>query len=540
MTDAATSASPCKSQSKPVTKTKDPSAPLLKANTRWQRALRQFFAKVWVEIVIAILVVISVLLTLTEVMFEASTHSTPARMRPIQWINDSITAIFGLELSLRFLSATSKRRFFRDFWLDILAVLPLFHVFRSVLPLKLLRLFRVFRLLGVATRLTSNYPYIFRRGAIEYLVVCGMLVVTVTFATVAIMYFENGASVDRKHVANNRNDAGAATDGALPDRAMDQPAQRDEEEETEGERFDFESSFWFSLYSLFAGEPVPQAPRTVGGKIVSVIVMFMGLTIFAMFTGTVSAFMVDRFRTEGQVVDIDELHDHIVICGWNTKTEIIIQEYRASKRTKRAPIIVISEQVLDQSITTEYRKQNVSFLLDDFTRVSALKNAAISEAKTCIILADTSGGRSEQDADARTILAALTVEKINPGVFTCAELINRSYGMHLEMGHVNDYVVSGEYSAYMLAQSAMNRGLMGVLGELLTYQRGNEFYRQPIPAGCIGKSFIELMVMLKQEHNAILVAIHPKHGEMTINPDEHVVAAGDEMVVIAQGEISTS
>ena len=201
-----------------------------------------------------------------------------------------------------------------------------------------------------------------------------------------------------------------------------------------------EKAFWFSVYSLFAGEPIPEAPKTVEGKIVTVFIMFMGLTIFAMFTGTVSAFMIERFKSEGMVVASEDLEDHVVICGWNSKTEVIIREYRASASLKRVQIAVISEQEIDEAGVPEDLRNQISFIQDDFTRISALERAGISRAKTCIILADMGSGRSEQDADARTILAALTVEKISPQVYTCAELLNRQYGSHLSMGHVNDYV----------------------------------------------------------------------------------------------------
>ncbi len=494
-------------------------------NDSWalfQRHLRRFFTKIWVEVVIAVLVVISVVLTLTEVALEASSQEVPTSIAQIRWLNVFHTALLSIELTLRFFAARSKRNFLRMFWIDILAVLPLFQVFRSVLPLKLLRLFRVLRLIGVATRLTTNYPYIFRRGAIEYLFVCGMIAMTVVFGTVAVTYFENrNRPVDQETVGKGQLEV-------LVDEAEADPPQTE---------FNLEHSFWFSVYSLFAGEPIPHAPRTIGGRVVSVFIMFMGLTIFAMFTGTVSAFMVDRFRTEGRVIDVNDLDDHIVICGWNSKAEIIVEEYRASKLTKSAPIIVITESEPDSATITEYMKKDVSFLTDDFTKISALETAGIAKATTCILLSDTFGGRSEQDADARTILAALTVEKINPEIYTCAELLQRSYGSHLEMGHVNDYVVSGEHSAYMLAQSAMNRGLMGILDELLTYQRGNEFYRQELLPDWVGMSFQQLLAELKEKHNAILVAVYPVDGSMIINPTSHSFREGDEIVIIASGEI---
>ena len=200
-------------------------------------------------------------------------------------------------------------------------------------------------------------------------------------------------------------------------------------------------------------------------------------------------------------------------------------------------MVVVSEFDGDRAPVLPFERQKgVFFLNDDFTRVAALEKAGIHRAQTCIVLSDTSGQRSEQDADARTILAALTVEKLNPDVFTCAELQNASYGTHLKMGGVNDYVVSGEYGAYLLAQAATNRGLMSVFTELMTYERGNEFYRMTVPASCIGKTFRECLGALKDQYDVILIAVHPQGGTMQINPKEHCFQVDDDVVVIAEKE----
>lgn len=496
-------------------------------SSAFRRAVRRFFDQIWVEFSIAALVLTSVALTLGELALEMTgVRLTDSRMVTLRAVNDLITCVFVIELSLRYFAATSKMRFLREFWIDILAVLPLFRVFRAWRALRLLRLVRILRLLGVMNRLATNYPSVFRRGAMEYGAICGLLCVTVVFGTISMMYFENPERRARIATADaNRSTADANQED---DAANDQSS---------GDDFTLENSFWFSLYSLFAGEPVPHTPETRGGKVVTVFVMFMGLTLFAMFTGTFSAYMVDRFRSEGRVIEFDELNDHIVICGWNHKTEIIVKEYRATKRARQIPIVIITEIDLEVSGISEWTRAQVAFLTDDFTRVSALERAGIHRAKTCIIMADSSGGRSDTDVDARTILAALTVEKINPSVYTCAEILNQQYGTHLQMGNVNDYVVSGDYSAYMLAQSAMNRGLMDVIGELLTYQRGNEFYRYALPEKWVGLSFAELLMALKEQHNAILVAVHPDGGKMSVNPKSHLFEKGDEIVIIASSEV---
>ena len=146
----------------------------------WKLALRRFFHQAWVEIAIGVLVIVSVLLTLFEMWLEfkfqngaKSVVTFAGTFHPshLQWMNlanDFITLIFMVELTLRFFAASSKRRFFAEFWLDIIATIPLFRIFRSGRALRLLRLFRLLRLLGVMSRLSGHFPYVLRRGAVDF------------------------------------------------------------------------------------------------------------------------------------------------------------------------------------------------------------------------------------------------------------------------------------------------------------------------------------------------------------------------------------
>ena len=123
----------------------------------------------------------------------------------------------------------------------------------------------------------------------------------------------------------------------------------------------------------------------------------------------------------------------------------------------------------------------MQFLNDDFTKVEALHKAGVMRAAKCVILSDTGRGRKDRDADARTILAALTIERLNPEVYTCAEINRREYVQHLELGNVNDFVVGGEHTAFFLAQAAITRGMLSVFTELLSYQHGHKFCRIDVP-----------------------------------------------------------
>ncbi len=459
---------------------------------RLSSALDRFFRNPWVELSVGVLIVTSIVLTLIEFLLAAGSDPQDASLLRVQFISECITWVFVVELALRSIAVWSPRRFVREYWIDLLATLPsLMSGFFTARLMRLFRLLRILRMFGYVSRLSTNYPYIIRRGLVEYTAVCGLLIMTVLLGTSAMMLFEGGNGMT------------------------------------------FSDAFWFSLHSLFAGEPIPDVPQSLGGRMVAVSVMFMGLTIFAMFTGTVSAFMVERLRTRGTIVEWQEIEDHVVICGWNTRAEIIIEEYRASHVNRETPIVVIGQWEHDEPSIAKNLRAQVFFINDDFTKVSTLEKAGIHRARVCIILNDTSGGRTEQDADARTILAALTAEKLNPKVYTCAELNNRDYGSHLEMGHVNEFVVSSEHSAYMMAHAAMNHGLLSVFNELLTHQHGNQFYRLPVPEAYYGMTFDQLLSALRMSHQALLIAVGQGRA-MRVNPSNYELQPGDDIVVIAE------
>jgi voltage-gated potassium channel len=447
-----------------------------------------------VEITIAVLVIVSVVFTLIELSLPEASPLLPL----LDELGEIITWLFVVELTLRFLAEPIKRRFFKEYWLDILAVLPLMRVFRVVRVTKFLRLLRLLRLLSLFNRRSSLFQNIFQRGAPEYLIICGLIIFTVGFGAFSLLAFERTSYPQW---------------GSL-DRA-----------------------FWTSFYMLFSGSPIPGAPNTLAGNLIVTFILFMNATIFAMFTGTVSAFMVDKLRMEEQLTDWEQFSNHIIICGWNKTAEIIVRQYKAADKNEDIPVVVIAQVDENSSFNDAKFKEQVWFINDDFTKVSVLEKAGIRRAKTCIILADRSHRRSEQDVDARTILAALTVERINPTVYTCAELINREYGAHLEMGQVNDYVVSEEQNGFMLAQSALNPGLMSVFNELLTGERGNQFYRLPIGNRWVDKTFLELFAYLKQTHNAILVAVSEPSGVFQINPNDYRFKNQDYVIVIAQQKV---
>lgn len=465
------------------------------------RALRRFIDHRYTGAAVIALIVGSVILT----VYEFSIPEREPLHRTLAEVNHLITVVFVIELVLRFVTMRRPERFLHEYWLDLLAVLPVFRIFRLFRAFRLLRLLRLLRLFRVGRlihRHVSSLPQIFRRSAVEYTVLACFVLFTIIAGASAMLTFEAGS-----------------------------PG---------GEFATFEQTLWWSIYTLLAGESVTQFPATLPGRIVAATVMFLGLGVFALLTGTISAVMVERLKQLEQMpMDLDDLTGHIVVCGYSRKVARILDEILADDTDRTQSIVCVADAEHQEALELlRQQHDRVAYVLGDFTRMEVLREAGAERCSTCIIVSDLSGHRTEQDADARTILAALTLEKMNSGAFTCAELQNSDYISHLEAGGVDDVVIGGEHSSLLLAHAAITRGLGDMVSELLTNQRGNQFYKLPVPAALAGRSFGELLSLLREQHGVILVGYQRGDSRTVVNPTSYESAAGDQLIVIGSHRVT--
>ena len=100
---------------------------------------------------------------------------------------------------------------------------------------------------------------------------------------------------------------------------------------------------------------------------------------------------------------------------------------------------------------------NVYHLQGDYTKISGLDQAGLRHASTAILLADKTQPRSDQDRDARTVLAAMLIERrshrLGRDIFTCVELLNRDNMEQLEAQGVEELVFLNDYGGSIIAAS---------------------------------------------------------------------------------------
>ncbi|MCP4157185.1 MAG: potassium channel protein [bacterium] len=465
----------------------------------YRTRLEKFINHKYTDISVAALILLSILLLILETLWEKSDFRSEYNLCVL--VNDFITVLFILELLIRFLTFTRKARFFKAYWLDILAVLPILRAFRI---LRVLRLLRIFRMGILLSRRFFSVSAIFREGVKEYLIVFLIIIMVVLTGALGIRILEG---------------------------------------ETNPAFSSFHESIWWSTLSMISGEPINATPVTFWGKMITLLLMVGGLTVFAVFTGVVSAYMVQKLKggMNLKAMELEALNDHVIICGWHRSAGMIIEEFQSEKEYKGKPIVLIAEFESDPPLNYNIVDRNMIYIMKaDYTKIDVLKDAGVERAKIAFILPDKSVPRIDQDRDARSVLAALIIEKLNKNIFTCVELLNRDNETHLHMAGVEEVIVSDEYSGNIMAAAAKNFGIISVLNELFTSKYGNQFFKLEVSTQWIGRYSMDLYLWLKETYNAVLLSVEnssDSNGAL-VNPDKNYkFKNGDHIIVISRRKI---
>lgn len=449
------------------------------------------------NIPLALIIFISVVLIFAEYFVPpGETHDQIMRS------SDLITYFFVLELSLRYYVAPNKRIFFKNYWIDILSVLPVLRVVRTVRILRLLRILRLARAVIIMLRHAGWLSV----KVEKYFGSFGALVLT----SVMLIMCATLASINFDHTT-----AGHVSFSEFVHRA------------------------WEIGLLFISGEVVGDAPPNLAGKTVSLLIALSGLVIFAVFVGTVSASMSTYFRTQMETKDmrVEDLRDHMIICGWDRMGPIILRELESSPDIWRRGVVVIAET--DENITRDGGVKNARRLFhvkEDFTRFDILEQCGAVYARIAIVLADKGDNLRDQDRDARTVLAALTLEKLNPKIFTCAELLDDLNATHLQIAGVEEVISRTKLTAGLFAATAINSGIASIVKDVLTLQEGSYFRKVGVPSEFIGKHFVDVLSFFKSEFDATIIALDRKNDrdvyEQKLNPPGSLTLREDDRLVI--------
>ena len=170
-------------------------------------------------------------------------------------------------------------------------------------------------------------------------------------------------------------------------------------------------SLWWAIVTMTTVGYGDFAPVSIPGRLLAILIMFTGIILVALVTGTISSIFTTKRIMEGKGLEKISKENHIIICGWNPNILGLIHGFLNSSSNK--DIVLINDEPQDKidSIMSGVPKNNVQYVRGDYSLDSILNKADTTKAKYVLILNDSSNNQDE-----KVILTTLTIKKLSPTI----------------------------------------------------------------------------------------------------------------------------
>lgn len=281
----------------------------------------------------------------------------------------------------------------------------------------------------------------------------------------------------------------------------------------------FWDGIWWGIVTITTTGYGDKFPATLWGRLIAGAIMLVGIVTTGIVTGNLASWLVDRRLKEARgLVNLTGKYGHIVICGWRREMDTVIGEImHLSPWLKPDDIVIIapiSQETLE-SFKSDERFAGTHILRGDYFSQTMLEHASVKFARKVLILSDWSNPHATvTEVDAKTVMTAMTVEKIAPTVYVAAEVIDKQFENYLKLAHCDEVIHSKQFSRAMITNSTKYVGMSHVLYDLLNIDTAANLETAPIPEAFVGKTFVDLAAHIRHQEAAILIGLVENTGNI--------------------------
>ena len=254
-------------------------------------------------------------------------------------------------------------------------------------------------------------------------------------------------------------------------------------------------ALWWTIVTITTVGYGDYTPDTLGGRILAVLLMFSGIGLMAVITGTISSVFTTKKIMEGRGLGMIKDNKHLIICGWNNNVEKVLQCMGQIGHTMKQNVVLINDLQENQlnSIVAKYSNLKLKYIIGDYTNEDTLSKANIAEADSIILLS----GDDHNNDDERIILTTLTVKNLVPSIRVVAYVSERDKIPYLKRANADEIITNENFKSFLAATHVIEPGVPQAVNQLLDVHSPHRFKSEKVPEDLIGKTFKELFEYYK-------------------------------------------
>ncbi len=276
----------------------------------------------------------------------------------------------------------------------------------------------------------------------------------------------------------------------------------------------YEDAVWWGIVTELTVGYGDRFPVTTGGRFVAFFVMGIGVLAMSIITAKISSYFLEQAINERKgLVNTDLLNNHFIICGWKLEMyDLLIQILQANPGMKASDLVMINNMTEAdiESLKQNPQLKDLKIIKGDFFTEVNLKRAAPKRARKILILADMTPGVNGQaptitEADARTIMAAMTLSNIAKGVSIVAEILDSAMDQYLKIAQVQEIIYTRDYSRLLMAIASRGTGLTNIFHDLINPSSHYSLTTQKLPDNVHLNKYSDLQAYFQKHHPTLMV-----------------------------------
>ena len=268
-------------------------------------------------------------------------------------------------------------------------------------------------------------------------------------------------------------------------------------------------------------------PRNDEARIISILMVIAGVTIFAFVASTLvegiaRGVLTGALGEKRRRRAIERMRDHYIICGYGRVGQRIADEFRHTG----AEYVVVD---FHEDALSAAREHDDYFIEGNGTDEDDLRTAGLERARGLVVASDS---------DADNIYITLSARAARPDLLIVARASNADAAKKLQIAGA-ERVVQPYNAAGLVMANLMLKPQVTAFVDVVTTSAGADlrFEELEIPPGCdaAGRSIGELRV--RRRTGAVIIAVRKRDGHFETTPDpDMALDEGDVMIAAGTDE----